>query len=108
VCGTGAAECALGCTSGITLPGDVVCGIPVGNGNETAVAAIASVSNFKGNSSTDFRRRDMMSSGSGSFFCADRLTEVCQPFGWSFAWKSVAPELGHRNREIQSRITKFA
>jgi hypothetical protein len=58
-----------------------------GNCNETILSAtVPMASNLKGNSGKDFSGRDMMTG----------------------AEKSAAPEIRHANREIESRVNKFA
>ena len=66
---------------------DVPGGLEASNCRETSRLSIVSkATNFKGNSAKGLRRRDMM-------------TEVKE---------SASPEVRHRNREIHSRVNKFA
>ena len=75
------------CLRGIAAPGNGACGPGAGNWSETFVSAIVPMaSSFKGNSGKDFSKRDMKVE----------------------ARKSAAPEIRHADREIESRVNKFA
>ena len=77
----------MGSTRALASPRDAACGLGAGNWSETFVSAtVANASNLKGNPGKDLRKRG-------------RMTE---------AQKSAAPEVRHRNREIESRVNKFA
>lgn len=97
------------CSKGTAAPGNVACGITAETCNKTLLLAIVSMaSNFKGNSVKGFRRRDIMTSTFASFFCVGPADRVVPASRLSFAWKSAVPEVRHWDREIHSRINKFA
>ena len=74
-------------TGGFAGLGDAAGGRGAGNWSETFVSAVVpTASSFKGNSGKDFSRRDMITK----------------------AQKSAAPEIRHANREVESRVNKFA
>jgi hypothetical protein len=94
------------CSRGTAVPGNIGWRITAGNGDETSLPPIeCRASNFKGDSAKGFRRRDIMASTIGSFFCVQAAVHgldiefsrtreghlECRPGKQARSWTRIPP-----------------